>query len=178
MLYSRFADFERVSLTLAQIAAWRKESEYSATYPTGVIPGKRWLRNDGHFDPTCNDPGWLLCEYSEAFIGADGHERCKVLMKRAVIRVPAMTDRMYVVRRRDIERAIASIPVEDRKEGERGVRYTKTVIEFCEQTFGYMPERSVEACILPLEEGNGSKARFIFKFRDAKDALVFKMWFE
>lgn len=178
MRYARYADFEKVRLNLSQINAWMKQTEYSATMPTGVIPGKRWLRHDGSFDPTCDDPGWLLCEYSESFIGADGKERCKVLMKRAVIRVPAFTDRMYLVRRGDMERAIAPIPMAARKEGERGVRYTPALIEYCEQTFGYVPERLVEARILPMEKGNASKGRFILKFRNAKDALVFKMWFE
>lgn len=176
MRFGRYADFEKVHLNLSQIDAWMKEREYSATLPTGVEPGKRWLRHDGSFDPTCEDPGWLLCEYSEPFIGADGKERCKVLMKRAVIRVPAMSDRMYVVQRQDMERVIAFHSVNKDGKRERGVRYTPAVIEFCEQTFGYLPERLVEGRILPLERGNFSKGRFVLKFRNAKDALVFRMW--
>lgn len=37
--------------------------EYSATFPTGTTPGKRWKRHDGAFDPTCEKPIWLIGEY-------------------------------------------------------------------------------------------------------------------
>lgn len=182
MLYSRFADFERVRLTLADISAWRKESEYSATLPTGVIPGKRWRRNDGHFDPTCNDPGWLLCEYSEAFIGADGHERCKVLMKRAVIRAAAVSDRMYVLLGKDrSNRAIENIPIHERTKGDNPerVRITAPIVDYCMETFGYAPERRFSMTYQPMGAADRHLPPvFILKFRNAKDALVFKMWFE
>lgn len=181
MRYSRYADFEKVSLTLADIAAWRKESEYSSSLPTGVIPGKRWRRRDGWFDPTCNDPGWLLCEYSEPFIGADGHERCKVLMKRAVIRAAAVTDRMYVVLGRESgNRVIETIPTNQRVPGVADrVRLTASITDYCMETFGYQPERLFSMTYQPLGAADRHLPPvFILKFRNAKDALVFKMWFE
>lgn len=177
MKYGHYSKFEKVLLTASTIAEWMKTSEYSGTMPSGVIPGKKWRRHDGCFDPTCDDPGWLLCEYSEAFIGDDGHERCKILMKRAVIRVPAISDRMFVINAKDMERAIRPVPTAARKDGERGVRYAPELIDFCEQTFGYLPERLVEARLMPLAP-RAPNARFILKFKSAKDVLVFKMWFE
>lgn len=179
MRFGRYADFERVSLTLGDISAWRKESEYSATYPTGVIPGKRWRRHDGAFDPTCKDPGWLLCEYSEAFIGEDGHECCKVLMKRAVIRAAAITDCMYVLVGKDrSNRAVEPIPSNER-DGEARLRLTKHVAAFCMDTFGYEPVRLFSMTYQLLDaHSRHLPPVFILKFRNAKDALVFKMWFE
>lgn len=179
MRYSRFADFEKVRLNLSQIVEWAKASEYSATLPTGVIPGKRWRRNDGHFDPTCDDPGWLLCEYSEPFIGADGHERCKVLMKRAVIRTAAVSDRMYVVLgKKNVTRTIESIPSNERT-GKEGLRFAAPIVEYCLETFGYAPERCFSMTYQPMGAADRHLPPvFILKFRNAKDALVFKMWFE
>lgn len=182
MLYSRYADFEKVSLSLADIAAWRKESEYSSSLPTGVVPGKRWRRNDGWFDPTCNDPGWLLCEYSEAFIGEDGHERCKVLMKRAVIRAAAVSDRMYVVLgRENSNRVVETIPRHERDKGPdpQRVRISASIMDYCMETFGYAPEKLFSMTYQPLGAADRHLPPvFILKFRNAKDALVFKMWFE
>jgi hypothetical protein len=43
-------------------------SEYSATIPSGVYPGKMWRRHDGIHDPTCpaSRRRWLLCWYGPA----------------------------------------------------------------------------------------------------------------
>jgi hypothetical protein len=45
--------------------------EYSATFPTGVYPGKMWKRHDGAHDPRCpvKDRRWLLVWYGESRIG-------------------------------------------------------------------------------------------------------------
>lgn len=176
MKYGRYAKFEKVKLTLHDIGEWLKTSEYSASMPTGVIPGKKWRRFDGDFDPTCDDPAWLLCEYSEAFIGDDGHERCKILMKRAVIRAPALTDAMFVIKGKEaVQRTIEIIPREERVD-KNTVRLTELVFDYCMDTFGYLPDKLVEGRYMPLDPGRREPI-FILKFHSAKDALVFKMWF-
>lgn len=179
MRYGHYATFEKVRLTIADIALWRKESEYSATMPTGVIPGKKWRRHDGSFDPTVDDPAWLLCEYSEPFKDAAGVERCKVLMKRAVIRTAAVTDRMYVVLgKENTGRIIETIPSNERT-GKEGVRLAAPIVEYCMETFGYAPERCFSMTYQPMGAADRHLPPvFILKFRNAKDALVFKMWFE
>jgi len=38
--------------------------EYSATWPTGVVPGKRWRRHDGAHDfKSLEPPVWFVLEY-------------------------------------------------------------------------------------------------------------------
>lgn len=49
--------------------------EYSATHPTGTIPGKRWRRHDGAYDPNCKKPIWVIGEYAELF----GRPNCVVI---------------------------------------------------------------------------------------------------
>ncbi len=48
-------------------------SEYSASRPSGVYPGKMWKRHDGAFDRNFlahgGKPEWLLCWYGESEIG-------------------------------------------------------------------------------------------------------------
>jgi hypothetical protein len=65
--------------------------EYSATYPTGVEPGKKWKRHDGAYDPSCDKPIWLIGAY-EAI--PDDPDRCKITMSRVLVRVPALTNAM------------------------------------------------------------------------------------
>ena len=84
--FDSFADMLtdlHVTMTEAEFAeAKRKLGEYSCSYPTGVLPGKRWLRHDGLFDPNCapEDRIWALCWYSEPFFNAKGVEQCWVNM--------------------------------------------------------------------------------------------------
>lgn len=182
MRYGHYSKFEKVRLTFHDISEWKKAPEYSASLPTGVTPGKRWLRHDGSFDPSCEDPAWLLCEYSEPFIGDDGHERCKVLVKRAAIRTAAISDRMFVVLgKENTGRVIESIPTHERAKGgdpER-VRITSPIVDYCMETFGYKPERLFSMTYQPMGVADRHLPPvFILKFRNAKDALVFKMWFE
>ena len=68
-------------LTLAEAAKMLNElGEYSATLPTGVFPGKRWLRHDGVYDPRCppSERRWLLCQFSDPFVDKRGREVCRV----------------------------------------------------------------------------------------------------
>jgi hypothetical protein len=60
----------------------RKHGEYSASYPTLVIPGKKWLRHDGAHDPQCAplDRRWMLCQYGPTYINKRGVEVCEVQM--------------------------------------------------------------------------------------------------
>lgn len=82
-----------------------KLGEYSATNPSGVVPGKRWRRENGAFDHTFKarggTPRWVICEYQEAPPGpirapdptGKQHwvwktvEMCKTVTYRPVIRV-------------------------------------------------------------------------------------------
>lgn len=54
-------------------------SEYSCTFPTGVVAGKRWKRNV-HFQ-TRQPPAWLLCEY----VAGPGPSQCHVVAKRVAV---------------------------------------------------------------------------------------------
>jgi hypothetical protein len=49
-------------------------SEYSATIPSGVYPGKMWRRLDGAHDRKCPMDGcrWLLCWYGDDIGGKCG----------------------------------------------------------------------------------------------------------
>lgn len=62
-------NFPRIRITWQ---AFQKLFDYSATYPTGVIPGKQWRRLDGVFDPRSHlpkhhpervIPRWYILEY-------------------------------------------------------------------------------------------------------------------
>ena len=108
-------------------------------------------------------------------IGADGVGRCAVLMKRPLIRIQAVSDRMFVVAGADLlDRVFATITKQQREQGVRGVLYTQELIGFCEETFGYLPEKIVKTDLTPLNTRN--RAAFVLKFKTAADALVFKMW--
>jgi hypothetical protein len=58
---------------LMTLATFESLSEYSASKPTGVYPGKMWKRYDGAFDREFlargGKPTWLLCWYGESRIG-------------------------------------------------------------------------------------------------------------
>lgn len=174
MRYERYSKLEKVRLTCVGIAGWQKEREYSASIPSGVTPGKRWLRHDGGHDPSCDDPGWLLCSFSEETIGEDGIGRCSIIRQRAIIRVFALTDRMVVVDGADVDRTLSAFMT---KTGERtGIRFTADVRDFFMDTFGYEPERITKGNYHPLHAERRNRPIFIFKFKNAADALVFKMW--
>ncbi len=67
-------------MTLREFFRLRDEDgEYSCTIPTGVFPGKKWLRHDGIYDPRCppSERRWMLCWYSDAFVNAKGVEMCR-----------------------------------------------------------------------------------------------------
>lgn len=64
-------EFPRMRITWQ---AFSKLDEYSASYPTGVTPGKRWRRLDGAHDPRSHlprshphrvVPRWYVLEYVE-----------------------------------------------------------------------------------------------------------------
>lgn len=64
-------------LTIAEATKMRWAlGEYSASIPTGVVPGKKWLRHNGVFDPRC--PPWFLMGYGEPRINARGVEVCPI----------------------------------------------------------------------------------------------------
>lgn len=47
-------------------ATFKALSEYSATIPTGVYPGKMWRRHDGAQDfKSKRPPVWMLCWYGD-----------------------------------------------------------------------------------------------------------------
>jgi hypothetical protein len=69
--------------------AFQKLSEYSASYPTGVFPGKQWRRLDGAHDPRAHlpkhhpkrvVPRWYILEYI-----ATDETHCKVEWYKPII---------------------------------------------------------------------------------------------
>lgn len=175
MKYAHYAKFERVRLLAADIYSWLNQPEYSASMPSAVVPGKRWRRHDGSFDPSWPDPAWLLCEYGPEVIGDDGLSRCAIVMKRPLIRIQAISDRMFVVKGADLlDRVFTTVSKKQREQGVRGVLYTQELINFCEETFGYLPKRTVLINLTPLDTRN--RAAFVLTFKNAADALAFKLW--
>ncbi|MBN9033050.1 MAG: hypothetical protein BGO05_05190 [Rhizobiales bacterium 63-7] len=65
--------------------------EYSASYPTGTTPGKRWRREDGAFDPGFirkgGRPRWVIGEYDPNC--PPGAKRIRINWYRPVLRVKA-----------------------------------------------------------------------------------------
>lgn len=64
-------------------ATFNKLSEYSATHPTGVYPGKMWRRHDGAFIPAAKRSSplrWLLCWY-----GPDVDGKCEICFREVVL---------------------------------------------------------------------------------------------
>jgi hypothetical protein len=74
----------KLHLTVAEFEAL---PEYSATFPTGQTPGKRWRRLDGAFDPTCLKPRWMIGEYDPNYDGKA--KTIRINWYAPVIRVPA-----------------------------------------------------------------------------------------
>lgn len=54
-------------MTRAELEKFRLSlGEYSCSLPTGVVVGKKWLRNDAAFDRSAAEPErWFLGEYIE-----------------------------------------------------------------------------------------------------------------
>jgi hypothetical protein len=85
-----FAGFESLAqiplrLTIAQARDLEREhGEYSCTYPTGVVPGKKWLRHDGVYDDRCPPSEWVwyLCWYDDPVINKRGQEVCPIRFMR------------------------------------------------------------------------------------------------
>jgi hypothetical protein len=84
----------------------RQLPEYSVTYPTGVVIGKRWRHHNGAFDQRFQRAGgvprWVICQYEvapDSFRNVrnptgKGYIRqrvqmCTIVSYRPVIRVPA-----------------------------------------------------------------------------------------
>jgi hypothetical protein len=72
-----------------------KLPEYSASYPTGTTPGKRWRRLDGAHDPRSRlpksdprhfKPRWFVLEYGA--VSADG-KTIEIKWFHPVLRLPA-----------------------------------------------------------------------------------------
>lgn len=63
-------------------ATFKKLSDYSGTYPSGVYEGKMWRRHDGLFDPECPPERrrWLLCWYANL-----DATRCKIEMREVLL---------------------------------------------------------------------------------------------
>lgn len=57
-----YATLPPLHMTKAEFEAL---DDYSATYPTGTTPGKRWRRHDGAHDPRCEKPVWIVGEYGD-----------------------------------------------------------------------------------------------------------------
>lgn len=51
---------------LMSVGTFEQLPEYSASFPSGVYPGKMWRRHDGAHDPMCPPERrrWLLCWYA------------------------------------------------------------------------------------------------------------------
>jgi hypothetical protein len=74
-----------VRMTHAEFFKLKAElREYSASHPSDVRPGKRWLRHDGIHHPHMmpDEAVWLLCEYGPVHLDERGHEVCETLYKR------------------------------------------------------------------------------------------------
>jgi hypothetical protein len=78
-------------LTMEQ---FKRLPEYSASQPTGVIPGKTWRRHNGAHDPNflrCGGrPRWVICRYENAspeMIRGKLTEMCATVMYRPVVTV-------------------------------------------------------------------------------------------
>lgn len=132
-MYADTTRFERINLDRKGIVDALSLSEYSATIPTGVTPGKRWRRHDGIYDPTANDPFWLIGEF-----GPDVDGYCSIIYKRPTVKVKALTDCMIPIKIWD----------------------TALMGEYCQNTFGYKP-KVLSLRLSPFDEAN--KLVLVFK---------------
>lgn len=133
MKYAYASRFERVTLDRKGAVDALSLPEYSATIPTGVTPGKQWRRHDGAYDPTVDDPLWLIGEYGPE---VDGY--CSIIYKRPTVRVKALTDCMITIRVWD----------------------THPMGDYCQNTFGYKP-KVMSLRLSPFDEAN--KLVLVFK---------------
>lgn len=52
-------------VALMERSTFEQLSEYSASIPTGVYPGKMWRRNDGIYDAQATKTVWMLGWFGE-----------------------------------------------------------------------------------------------------------------
>lgn len=133
MMYADASRFPRIHLDTKGVTEAIGLPEYSATIPTGTTPGKRWKRHDGAYDPSVNDPFWIIGEYGPE---VDGY--VKIFYHRPTVRVKALTDCMITIK----------------------AWHTAMMGDYCQKTFGYKP-KVLSLRLTPFDREN--KLVLVFK---------------